>query len=718
MATAHSNRLNVDPDQIKLTSIQAERLAGLNNISAKELVGLTVAQISEKYRFTIDPLHLFFRKVCGRVVKKDPITGIEYPVAYATVVVEDTDCSVLGYFPSSSKYAWYFPFNCRREVLATVKTDKCGNFCVYVPRWDIDWILKWRKERLCFPIIFERPSLADILDGLIPREVVPFPKPWPDPGPLLGRDRGQLLATVEQSLGRDTARRLGLVLSRLSLGANTTEVMDLLGDDAFEMPIAPPLPSEFQLVDFNPDTKPDTKKEARSGTQLSLDAVRSTLGARLNMDAKALSSFDLRQFVGPFRRCIDIFVPEWMPIIDIPDITFRVTQDVNGDGVEETIYSEGFFKVRWDAGTLPAIKLVASPIAISIPECGEIIDIPCGNTPAIYRAGRMPVRGDATMYDPVAGYAIRPNRPHPSGNPSNPMPITPAQSPFYGVVPIYGCVDVGTKATHYRILDSYTPVGSPSAGPFLPILNQSWWVTRLDPSGTITEYQHVVPSAAGWYPIVIPKGTNPHDWEPEKLVLDWNTYQSGNGKHVLKIELGNGIAPLSPQPVTDTVAFHVDNSYPTTSFQVEYRKNGVGPFQPLVFPCPVVNRGSLPQSLEFRVTFSASANHLRDVTLGSGGCGAGEITYVSGAPADWFPTATSASHWHKTVNDNSVGITAFFTLAASALQGTYSFSAWAASRALNPAGGDTGHLQVPMYEYNPADIHVTPSFSFSVINAD
>ena len=63
-------------------------------------------------------------------------------------------------------------------------------------------------------------------------------------------------------------------------------------------------------------------------------------------------------------------------------------------------------------------------------------------------------------------------------------------------------------------------------------------------------------------------------------------------------------------------------------------------------------------------------------------------------------------------------MTAFFNLDAGALQGTYSFSAWTASRALNPAGGDAGHLQTPMYEYDPGDIHVTPSFSFSVINAD
>ncbi len=714
MAHTETKLSGHQPDMVKLTAIQAERLGALNDVSPKELTGLTVQQISDKFRFRIDPMLLFFRKICGKVVKKDPVTGIEYPVAYATVQVEDTDCSFLGYFPASSKYSWYFPFKCRREVIATVKTDKCGNFCVYVPRWDIDWIIKWRKERLCFPVIFERPSLADIIDELIPREVPPFPfppGPGPDPGPLLRHDRGQLLTKVEQQLGRDTARKLGVALSRLSFGANTVDAMEILQDDAFDAALPPPLPGEFRMVDHSVAAG---KKAAASA--LSMDGVRASIGSRLKVDVETLADFDLRQFIGPFRRCIDVFVPEWVPIFDIPDITFRVTQDVDGDGVEETIYSEGFFKVRWDAGALPPVKLVASPIAISIPECGEIIDIPCGNVPAIYRAGRMPVRGDITMYDPVAGYAVRPDRPHPSGNPVDPLPNPPAQSPFYGVVPVYGCVDVGTKATQYRLLDSF------NGGPFLPVLNQSWWVTRLNPGGILTQYYPVVPAAGGWYDIVIPKGANPNDWEPEKLVLDWNTYQFGNGKHVLKIELGIAGVPLAPQPATDTVAFHVDNSYPTTTFQVEYRKNGVGPFHPLTFPCPVVNRGAVPQDLEFRVTFTASANHLRDVTMGGSGCGGGEISYVSGAPAGWFPAPvpnpTSVAHWHETPGDNSVAITAFFNLDAGALQGTYSFGAWAASRAFNPAGGDTGHLQVPMYEYNPSDIHTTPSFAFSVINAD
>lgn len=691
------------PDQVKITAMQAERLAAVSAVDAREIQGLTVAELSEKLRWRIDPGLFLFRRICGRVVKKDPVSGIEYPVAYATVVVEDTDCSLLGYFPSTLKWAWYFPFRCRREVIATVKTDRCGNFCVYIPYWDIDWILKWRRERICSPVIFERPTIAELLKDLIVREPGPVPpRPEPDPGPLLQIDRGQLLSTVEQQIGRGTARKLGTALSRVSFSTSAAGAIDLLQDDAFDAPLPPPLPEELRLVDSNKE------------------GLRSTLGARLNLDAGVLKDLDPRRFVGPFRRCFDIFIPEWAPIFDVPDITFRVLQDVNGDGTEETIYSEGLFQVRWDAGALPNVKLVASPIAIAVPECGETVHIPCGNVPEIVRAGRMPVRGDLTMYDPAAGYAVRPNRPHPSGNPADGLPRPAAESPFHGTVPIYGCVDVDTPATHYRILDSYSPDGSPA--PFLPVRGHSWWVTRLDAGGTVAEYFHVTPDADGWYPIVIPTGGNPNEWEPPNLLLDWDTTRAGNGKHTLRIELGTGGSPLSPQPPTDEVAFNVDNTAPHTTFAVEYRKNGTGPFLPLTFPCPVVRRGVVPQDVEFRVTFTVAADHLRDVSLSGGGCGAGQLIYTSGAPAGWFPNAavnpTSISHWHQTVNDNSEVVTAFFRLAASALQGTYSFGAWAASRALNPAGGDTGHLVTPMYEYDPADLHVAPSFPFSVIDAD
>ena len=98
-------------------------------------------------------------------------------------------------------------------MIATAKTDECGNFCIWIPRWDIDWVLRFRHERFCFPIIFERPSVRDLLDELIPHKI-PFPEPdpgpfgprpgpGPDPSPLQRFDRGRLIKQIEDQLGRD-----------------------------------------------------------------------------------------------------------------------------------------------------------------------------------------------------------------------------------------------------------------------------------------------------------------------------------------------------------------------------------------------------------------------------------------------------------------------------------------------------------------------------------
>jgi hypothetical protein len=709
MAEKESNvskpRREVTPDQIEVNAIQAERLATLSGVDVREIVGRTVADLSERLRWRIDPELFLFRRICGRVVKKDPVTGIEQPVAYATVHVEDTDCSLLGYFPKRSPWAWYFPFRCRREVLTTVKTDRCGNFCVYVPRWDIDRILHWRKQRVCYQL-FDRVRISDLLNQTaLLSPVLPSPQPGPDPDPRAFLDPRQILSRVEQQLGGGLVRKLSKVLGGRPFEAQAAEAETVLQEDAFDVPLPPPLPSELRAFDHR--------------SEEGLEGVRTTFASRLNFDTSLLRELDLRRYVGPFlRRCVDQITVEWMPIFDVPDITFRVTQDIDGDGSEEEIYSEGYFQVRWDAGSLPDVKLVASPVAISVPDCEGYEAIPCGNVPEIVRAGRMPVRGDVTMYDPVAGYAVRPNRPHPSGDPGDGLPRPQAETPFHGTLPLFGCVNIDTPATHYRILDSYSADGA-TFTPFLPMLDQSWWVTRLDASGMVSEYAYVTPDTNGWYPIEIPRGTNPNAWEPPNLLLDWNTRRSGDGQHILKIELGTPAGPLASQPPTDPVAFRIDNTAPITALLVEYRKNGVGPFLPLGLPCPVVRRGALSQSVEFRLTFTAASRHLRDVSLAGGGCGAGDLIYASGAPADWYVASpSSVAHWHVAVGESSASVTASFTLAATAQQGTYVFAAGANSRAINPAGGDTGHRQTPMYQYDTVDIHAGTSLYFSVIDAD
>ena len=92
---------------------------------------------------------------------------------FATVDVLDRECDFWGYFPEPWPWAWLFPFRCREELLTSVVTDACGNFCVWIPRFEIEWILRWREERFCFPEFFVKPSLADLLKNLVEGPVFP-----------------------------------------------------------------------------------------------------------------------------------------------------------------------------------------------------------------------------------------------------------------------------------------------------------------------------------------------------------------------------------------------------------------------------------------------------------------------------------------------------------------------------------------------------------------
>ena len=685
MATEKTPRTEAPavPDQVKLKAVQAERLASISGVDAKSLTGLTVAQISDKFRFQIDPRLLFFRKVCGTVVKKDPVTGNNFPVPYATVHVEDTDCSFLGFFPVKAKWSWYFPFRCRREEIATATTDECGRFCVWIPRWDIDWILRFRRERFCFPVIFERPNLRDLLEELIPPQFPPRPGPGPDPAPFKGIDRGAFIRRVEDSLGRDAARSLDRVSSAAQLGSSTVDFSATLSTAVLDQRIPPPLPKTLRI---------DTQK----------DGPRSTLATMAKMQAIDLKDLDLRSYYGPFKRCIDIFVPEWVPLIDIPDITFRVTQDTNGDGVEELIYSEGLSQVRWDAGPIGPLTIQANTNALSGLPCGGT-PVPCGNVPAIVLAGRMPVVNVPTIYDAVNGYALRPNRPHPSGAIVDPLPNPPAATPFHGAVTLLGCNKTDPKATQYRVQYKYSSDNGANFTAYTPFVGFTWPLFRLDGAGN-PQFHYPVSDAQGWYPIALPPGPNP--FLPQDIILDWPTYAKANGRYVLKLELGNGGVMSS---TSAEVAFNVDNSAPSGPLTIEWRKVGGGAFQLLTPPCPLVRRGSTPAELEFRVTLDASAAHLRSAQLFAGGCGGGDFAFVSG----------TTEHWHTAINDNAELLQAIYRLPAATLEGTYSFSGLVVSRAMNPNGGDGSHLILPdPWEYDPQDIYVNPNFSFSVINAD
>jgi len=668
------------PDRRPLTQSQAARLAATTGIAAEELAGQSMVEISDKFRWRIDPEILLFRRICGRVVKRDPSTGAEFPVPFAKVHVEDTDCSFLGFFPVENPWAWFFPIFCRREEIGTTTTDGCGRFCVWVPRFEIDWILHFRRERICFPDIFTKPTVFEILRTLEREPSVPH-GPDPDPGPLLVGGP-QLLQQAEQILGRDVTLRLGAIQAGTTLGSSAAERQRILAGAAFPQQLPPPLPAEFRPAAL------------RSGDHNK--AVRDTLSARLNLSAKIVEKFSLNHFVGPFRRCIDIITSEWVPILDVPDITFRVTQDVNGNGTEETIYSEGFFDVRWNAGNIPDVTLTASPIAISSHSC-DVPDVPCGNTPAIQFAGLMPLVNPVGPADPYVdagtGYARRPNRPHPSGAFVDPNPHPLAESPFTHVLQLYGCNRVN-NAAFYRLRYSF------NGGPLASFVGLTWPLYRVVAGNLQSLWP--ISDAAGWYP-VLPAADN---WFPDLLLLEWPTNQFLDGLYSVQLEVGN--AAKNVIGTSSVVGFRIDNSAPFAQFtRLRWRKSG-GIFQELPLTCPVIPRGVIPSDIEIEVSYTVSAAHLRSVQLGGGGCGGGSPTLLS--------ALSTAEHWHSSVGDNSVSNTATFQLLATAPAGAYSFNLLAASRAFNPAGGDGGHSADwnydPIYNYSP------PSLPVAVVNAN
>jgi hypothetical protein len=687
-ASRPSDPREIAPDQRKLTSRQAKRLAELAHIrDVKEVAGQSIATLAESLKWKIDPSLLFMRRICGRVVKKDPVTGVEHPVPFATVVVEDTDCNLAAYFPPGWPWVWFFPIFCQREEIATVTTDECGKFCVWIPRFDIDWILRWRKHRFCFPDIFIRPSIRDLIPPPTPNPPIPpLPRPGPDPGPF-----EELLAlppSVADALGGSAGRQLADRLTKLraarAFGAPVPELDSVLDARAFDTEVPPPLPQEFQrALAGQADVAPLKHADPH-------EAIRSAVALHAGIHPRELQHFQPHRYIGPFIRCIDVWVPEWHIIADVPDITFTVKQDTNGDGVEEVIYGESYFDVRWNSGSIPDVTLYAWPNAKESHLCGTPV-VPCGNVPALLFAGLMPLT-NPVYFDSTTGYAKRPNRPIP---PMTPRPD--AETPFMGVLQLYGCVNV-PGAQYYRVRAS-TDGGTS----FSPLVVPPWNIYPIPFGPPLT----ITPDADGWYNVL----PNPDAFHPARMVLEWPT--PSLGKHTLEIEIGDAAKnPIGPPSAT--VAIQVDNTAPAVVFTrlawkfASEPDSAFGlPGRDLRVPCPTIRRGVTPADIEVQADATVSAPHLRNASLSSSGCGGGAFALIS--------PAQDASHWHTSVTDNAVSLSARFALSSSALEGAYGFHCVATSRAMNPAGFDGGHLADWLYD--PVYVASSPQIPVAIVNA-
>lgn len=675
------------PDERKITERQATYLAQVSGVEREKILARPVGQLEEILKWKLDPTLFFFRRVCGRVVRKDPITGVLQGVPNATVHVEDTDCSFLGFFPVEGPFYWwwwFWPVFCRREELATTMTDECGRFCVLIPRWDIDRILRLRHRRICFPEII-KPSIRDILERLrpIPQTWPPIPPgPGPDPPPFQLREQEVLpeFATREvfqqigTLVGRPELEQLAQLAETREFGRDIGELTDVFDEPAFTDVFPPPLNDEsFQRVE-------------------TLD-----LDSRIR-ESEAKTTFELADLtplraIGPFLRCRDVIVAEWEYFSDVPDITFRVTQDVDLDSDEETIYSEGFFDVRWNMGSIPNVTLQASPIARPAPFCeGPVVR--CGNKPAIVTVGLMPLA--ATHHDNSTGHSVRVNRPRLGGLLSSPQ-FSPAQAPYAGTLQLHGCHDLA-GAEYYRLLYEYEGASE------VPFTGLEWYPPKL--TGPPWWF-HAFADGDGWYQVLPEAQLVFPNW-----LLNWPTTSFPNGKYEVRLQLADGSKNVlaAPADVSDPVVFTIDNRAPNASFsQLRWRVSG-GAWLPQntytwPFVCIVIRRPA-GADIQIEVTWAASAVHFRDAQLSAGGCGGGNPSLIG--------TAATREHWHENVMDNSVTRTTRWGLGGGLPQGSYSFTITAYSRAFNPAGdgGGPGTNWLTNYAY----LWAQPSVAVSVID--
>lgn len=683
-----------------LTPRQAAHLSSLSGKPVATLSGLSIAQIQEKFKFELDPSILLFRRISGKVVKKDPASGEECPVPLATVYVEDTDCSLLAYSPPEERWLWFYPLACKREKVASTITDQNGHFCVLIPRWEIDWILRWRKTKICFSDIFVRPSILDILRELVHtsefQRLTPCSAPDPDPLSLI--DQGaEIFERLSQLVDPSFAEKITHIQRAAEQGASIQTLRSLLDLPAFDNTLPPPLSANKKIH----ETANTADYDTLCGTEKNAQGVQ-------GIDIKVLEPLPLDSFMGPFQRSKQIDMPEWHTIADVPDITFRVTQDINGE--EKVIYDQGLFDVRWDSTDIPDVVLQVSEVAVSSNTCPGP-DVSCQET-ATVPAGRVPSFNPDPVphHDSLKGDKRRPNRPHhgalnaPALLASAPDQLL-AMTPFAGTLQLYG-FNQHPGACYYRLRYQYQQSAVSTFS------DHSWEVFRWVGSPAQLEIQTVTPDGDGWYEI-LPESEN---WLPGYLLLNWPTKDYQDGLYQVSLELGNESKHVTHS--TNAIGLRVDNALPVASIStLAWRLKGSTNWKALSFTCPVIRR-PLGNTVEIAVGLHISAAHLRSVHLRADGCGAKSPVLISAIPNNWevYADGTAMRHRHTGVGDNSFENSAnpavFEISGASA--GVYNFYLAAYSQAFNPAGGDGG-FEVD-WHYNPRENWRHSNISIAVID--
>lgn len=607
-------------------------------------------------------------KVCGRVFKKDPVTGEKCPVPGATVRVFDVDMNLLWWHPYPDlPWEWFYPHRLyRKEEIATATTDEHGYFCTEIPYFDIDAVLRWRLRFRCLWEILKPPTILDALDlGLKPdiryypefkilpeMTVKPKPRPIPDPAPVRDDiDFRKPLEEIEYKLLEKSIE--GYVNTK-----STVIMKELFSKPRFEK-VRQNLFEKKGL--FDSIGAKETAVMAQPAFPHSIAAPQLPEDERLTKimnDMGAVEKEDINEIhrVKPLvrlLRCWPEATPEWKLFLDIPDIIFKVEQDIDADGNLETIYDEGFFDVNWNLNESTTNVLIeAWPNAICVP-CGTEYK-PCTRT-GIAGINDMPLDPG---YQDAGGYATRVNRPLGPSSAIRPS----AETPFCSTLRVVGCPDYG-NAAYYKVFYR--------CGEIETHFTESWDVYNIG-NRTI---QHVKPDN-GFYSVLTP----PDNYFPYHTLINWESHRYPDGKYELRLALydaaHNPIGSALPP-----VKVVIDNSEPAPInflklecrelIKKEENKEIWGDYKEVPLFCPVIKR-TPGADIELKVKYNVAATHLRNIDISFSGCG-GNIG--------------SNNYWHQKVSDNNVILDWTIVFPGTKPEGGYQFYLKGCSRAFNAIGG-------------------------------
>lgn len=315
-----------------VTRMRAARLAKLAGISLEEMVGQTLFAVHRRLHGILDPELLSLRKISGRMVRRNLATGALEPIARAVVHVEGTEGSFLLYSPPQwADWSWLHPFKLYREEIATATTDEGGYFKVYLPRWEVESVASWRQGRISFGD-FSRPRLRDIVRDLDPDHLSESPDEV-----LRNPD---LLARCRRKVGRALTDEIEAMVYGEGLD-RSDEALEML----LETPVVPDRPHALD--------------------DLLRGALRTNLAAQGSPSEQLKDSANYRS-IGPVWHS-NLALRLWTLLLDVPDITFRVTRGNSEPDPEEVLYSDGFFDVPWSRVSVPDFTLMISTSASSKP---------------------------------------------------------------------------------------------------------------------------------------------------------------------------------------------------------------------------------------------------------------------------------------------------------------------------------------------------------------